>query len=553
MTRQTAAARRNWRSGIRAVAIANDDAAETRPSPRINAFGACADASFVSAPPPALARPSRLMSADVTTDIAALSLVLFALVLGGWLGALVDAPLVGEIVVGVALGPSGLDLVPHADAFVLAGNLALALLVMEGGMSVDVSSLRRVGPLATAIAVAGTLLPIGLGCAYMLAAGFRLGEGVASGVALSSTSIGMATRLMQTVGELDTPLGSLVCVAAMVDDVLSLVILAVVGNVRGASGAGALAWRASRPALVSALVCVAGVAAFGLCPPTFAAARTRIPTTLHGRAALLFAFAVTLGLTVAAGEAGSTHLLGAFAGGVAFASVDDAKTQWARNEAFAAWAYSVFFLSVGMQIPLSALFEARGVGLGVGYAVPAVLGKLATALFFANRRDVADAEEAGNRFVDAADDEGPSSDANNNDARRKSRRRFCSCVSLSPDAFVVGWAMVGRGELGFVMARQAREEGLIGPEPYVASCWALLIATLVAPPLMRRALDARRRKRDAAGAAAGGRGTASSGDASGRAGDSNDRGSNDGAPSGARSNDDPVGERTRGWRLGGLI
>ena len=80
------------------------------------------------------------MSADVTTDIAALSLVLFALVLGGWLGALVDAPLVGEIVVGIALGPSGLDLVPHPDAFVLAGNLALALLVMEGGMSVDVSS-----------------------------------------------------------------------------------------------------------------------------------------------------------------------------------------------------------------------------------------------------------------------------------------------------------------------------------------------------------------------------------------------------------------------------
>ena len=488
------------------------------------------------------------MSADVTTDIAALSLVLFALVLGGWLGALVDAPLVGEIVVGIALGPSGLDLVPNPDAFVLAGNLALALLVMEGGMSVDVSSLRRVGPLATAIAVAGTLLPIGLGCAYMLAAGFRLGEGVASGVALSSTSIGMATRLMQTVGELDTPLGSLVCVAAMVDDVLSLVILAVVGNVRGASGAGALAWRASRPALVSALVCVAGVAAFGLCPPTLAAARTRIPTTLHGRAALFFAFAVTLGLTVAAGEAGSTHLLGAFAGGVAFASVDDAKTQWARNEAVAAWAYSVFFLSVGMQIPLSALFEARGVGLGVGYAVPAVLGKLATALFFANRRGF---EDAGNRFVDAADDEGPSSDADT-DARGKSRRPFCSCVSLSPDAFVVGWAMVGRGELGFVMARQAREEGLIGPEPYVASCWALLIATLVAPPLMRRALDARRRKRDAAGAA-GGRGTASSGDASGRAGDSNDRGSNDGPPSGARSNDDPVGERTRGWRLGGLI
>ena len=206
------------------------------------------------------------MSADVTTDIAALSLVLFALVLGGWLGALVDAPLVGEIVVGIALGPSGLDLVPHPDAFVLAGNLALALLVMEGGMSVDVSSLRRVGPLATAIAVAGTLLPIGLGCAYMLAAGFRLGEGVASGVALSSGEhrdgdqahadrrrARHAPRLAR-VRRRDGRRRALP------------------RHPRGRrqrprrERRGALAWRAPRPALVSALVCVAGVAAFGLCP-----------------------------------------------------------------------------------------------------------------------------------------------------------------------------------------------------------------------------------------------------------------------------------------------
>ena len=408
-------------------------------------------------------------------DLALLAVTLAALVAGGWAAKRVDASLVGEIVVGMLLGPSGLvpSLPDYAvRAVFLVGELGLVLLVMEGGLSVDVPSLRRVGLAACLIAVAGTVLPIALGTAFMVAAGFDVTTGVVAGTALSSTSIGMATRLMATFDELSTPLGALVCVAAMVDDVLSLVILAVIseglrGETSGASddaadssdamasksnAASALA--VAKPALVS--VAVVAVAALSLraVPAVMRRATPNMPRAQRPAFFLAAMLALPLASTVAAGAAGSTHLLGAFAGGMAFASVDGAADAWAANERTHAWLYSVFFLSVGFRIPLRDVFEAAGFGLGIGYAAPAVLGKLVTG------------------FVGSG-----------GDVRK---------------ALVVGWAMVGRGELGFVMAQSALENGLIAERPYVACVWALLIATLMSPVFVRGALLRwKRRHRDA--------------------------------------------------------
>ena len=391
-------------------------------------------------------------------DLALLAVTLAALVAGGWAAKRVDAPLVGEIVVGMLLGPSGLvpTLPDYAvRAVFLVGDLGLVLLVMEGGLSVDVPSLRRVGSVACLIAVAGTALPIALGTAFMVAAGFDATTGVVAGTALSSTSIGMATRLMATFGELSTPLGALVCVAAMVDDVLSLVILAIIseGLANGSdsrSSNGSKALTAATPALVSVAVVIIAAILFRTVPSAISLVKSRTSFRSDENAAfdafvLASMLALTLGCTVGSGAVGSTHLLGAFAGGMAFASVDGARDVWERDaSAVAAWTHSIFFLAVGFHVPLRDMFvPLKGFGLGVGYAVPAIVGKLVTG------------------FIVGAD-------------VRK--------------AFVVGWAMVGRGELGFVMAGSAFRNGLLDSTAYVASVWALLVATLVSPIQMRAAL-----------------------------------------------------------------
>ena len=274
-------------------------------------------------------------------DIARLALTLAALALGGRLGALIDAPLVGEILVGMLLGPDGAGFVPENSAVVLVGDFALCLLVMEGGLSIDVGALKSVGPIAFAIAVSGTMLPIALGVAYMSACGYGVMAGVAAGTSLSSTSIGMATKVLQTLGELTSPLGNLVCVAAMVDDVLSLVILAVVSNVEGDNQGGGrdVAWMTSRPILASVGVGVLG-AGLAVAIPRVAAmnrasapgGKTPIANTIANKiAGTLFPTAddavvwamlgLSFGVVVAAGAAGSTHLLGAFVGGAIFPGV----------------------------------------------------------------------------------------------------------------------------------------------------------------------------------------------------------------------------------------
>ena len=134
---------------------------------------------------------------------------------------------------------------------------------------------------------------------------------------------------------------------------------------------------------------------------------------------------LTLGLVVACGAAGSTYLLGAFVGGYAFAAAPNAKDAWAKlRPPQRAARVDLLPLRRDADPARGPVSTARARGLGIGYAVPAVLGKLATGAFV---RDVG-------------------------------------------DAAVVGWAMVGRGELGFVMAREALDEGLFGDTPYVA--WA---------------------------------------------------------------------------------
>ena len=103
-------------------------------------------------------------------DLARLALTFGALALGGRLGALVDAPLVGEIVVGMLLGPDGAGFVPESDAFILVGDFALCVLVMEGGDGIDVDVLvaqnriKRVGncTAADALCDAGGFLLIGI-------------------------------------------------------------------------------------------------------------------------------------------------------------------------------------------------------------------------------------------------------------------------------------------------------------------------------------------------------------------------------------------------------
>lgn len=379
--------------------------------------------------------------------LAQTGVFLISLYVGGCVFSLLYAQIIGEIITGLVLGKDVLNWLPFDEAITLLGEIGLVFIVMEGGLSVNFNLLREIGGMAFVIAATGAALPILLGWAVMSGLGHGGLEGVAAGVALSSTSIGMTTKLLQQQNQLHTRLGNLVTVAAMLDDIFSLVILAVIQQLAkkdDSDSSGRRAWLIARPIVVSICIFIIGWILVKAIPPIFAKIKFRDSGTEHiiVIAALLL---VTFGMTMASGYAGSTHLLGAFASGMSFAGVPRAAEFWCEHHPATNWLARIFFATIGFTIPVKSLFDPVTFGYGLIQTLPAIAGKFITGFFTRNWLD----------------------------------------------AQVVGWAMVGRGELGFLMARQSLDDELLTEDSMAITVWALLISTFISPFLVRFSINFR--------------------------------------------------------------
>ena len=141
---------------------------------------------------------------------------------------------IGEIIVGICYGPYALNIIPYPDAVCLIDQLGLILLVLEGGLHIDLATLKDVWFKATCVALTGTGLPVLLAWAVMPRFNaFSNTEGLVMGTCLSSMAIAMATTFMKDFDLLHTRLGKLICCAAMIDDIASLILLAIISSTVG--------------------------------------------------------------------------------------------------------------------------------------------------------------------------------------------------------------------------------------------------------------------------------------------------------------------------------
>jgi len=171
---------------------------------------------------------SLVMAAQATGFLAALWLA------GHLFRCLQLSSLVGEILVGIAMGPGGLDLIPRWEGFALLGKLGIFWLMFNGGAHLQVGMLWGMGMRAFLVAVTGLVAPLCIVWGVMVLCGFTLLEGFVMGTALAPTSAGMTVKLMADAGVLQSAMGQMIVCSAMTDDVLSLIILAIVSNLGGA-------------------------------------------------------------------------------------------------------------------------------------------------------------------------------------------------------------------------------------------------------------------------------------------------------------------------------
>lgn len=327
--------------------------------------------------------------------VLALAAMLAAARLGGDLSERLGQPAVlGELLAGVVLG--NLDSAGFgwfrglAEDPTIAGlaGLGVVLLLFEVGLESTIEDMRRVGTRAGLVAVLGVVTPwlLGYGVGAVLLPDRSPYVHLFLGAALTATSVGITARVLRDLGHSQTPEARIILGAAVIDDVLGLVILAVVGSLIQAADGGAPASLTSVGLVVGkAVLFLFGALWLGtrLSPRLFGwTARLRGPGTLLVTA-LVFCFLLAAG----AAAIGLAPIVGAYAAGLILERVHYAGFT-ARGEEplehlvrpIAAFLVPVFFVLMGLKVRLAGMLDPHHLGFAALVVVAAVLGKQACAL-----------------------------------------------------------------------------------------------------------------------------------------------------------------------------
>ena len=283
--------------------------------------------------------------------------------------------ILGELVGGVLLGASVFGILdPNDLAIHTLAQLGLLILLFEIGLATDLRALTREGGTAAVVAVVGVVLPFVLGYAALSAMGIGWLAAIVCAASLTATSISVSTRVLAELGFLQTQEGRVVLGAAVMDDIIGLVILSVIGSF--AAGVAITATGVVRTSAVAfGFVAIAIIVGSFVVPLLFhAAKRLRSPTTI-AIMGLAFAFS----LAALAGLLGSAIIVGGFVAGVLLNGIDQRDDVQRSAEAMGSLLTPIFFASVGASVDLGALAQPRTLLITLVLLVGGAAGKIIAA------------------------------------------------------------------------------------------------------------------------------------------------------------------------------
>jgi Na+:H+ antiporter len=399
----------------------------------------------------------------VTQLLLALAVVLAVAKVGGDLAARLRQPTVlGELVAGVLLGNLGLIGLTWAEPLkanttldVLA-QLGVIILLFEVGLESTVRDMVKVGVTSLLVAVLGVATPfaLGWGVGALLLPTHSPYVHAFLGATLTATSVGITARVLQDLGKSKTPEARVILGAAVIDDVLGLVILAVVAGIIQAADTGVqLAYGSIALIVGKAAVFLFGAVFLGLAlsPRLFGLA-----SRLRGRGVLLAtALIFCFGLSYLSAAIGLAAIVGAYAAGLILEDVHY-KDFTIRGEhgleellrPIGTFLVPIFFVLMGMRVDLSAFARSDVLGFAALLTLAAVIGKQACAL---------------------------------------------GAVGGGLDRLSIGLGMIPRGEVGLIFANiglglTVRGEPIVDAAIYSAIVIMVIVTTMATPPALRWSL-----------------------------------------------------------------
>jgi len=346
--------------------------------------------------------------------------------------------IVGEILAGVLIGPSVLGWMAPNDFLRALADLGVMFLLFRVGLEVKASELLRIGGTAMLVAVLGVIVPFFLGWGILLAWGEPQIEAIFMGAAMVATSVGITAQVLAGKGLLSHVASRMILAAAVIDDVLGLLVLALVSSVaRGQVNVAGLALTA-----VLALSFVFVVAKWG--------SRTvgQVVSRAHGRlrvseAYFALAMVVLFALAFLAEHVGVAAIVGAFLAGMALSETVDPRVEHLA-QGVTELLVPFFLAGIGMHLDIRGFTEPSVVALALAILAAAIFSKV---------------------------------------------------VGCGLGAWRMGWrnmlrvglGMMPRGEVGMVVAQIGLTMGVISTHVYGVAVFMAVCTTLLAPPFLRLA------------------------------------------------------------------
>ncbi|MCL1810888.1 MAG: cation:proton antiporter [Methanomassiliicoccaceae archaeon] len=377
--------------------------------------------------------------------------------------------LIGEIVIGIVianlaigdwtlLGQLGIEMgdsmggepSQNYEIIELFAELGVIFLLFSIGLETKVKDLLSVGKAATLVAVMGVIIPFVAGFALIQIYDGNMHHALFMGAAMVATSVGITARVIKDMKKINAKESRIIIGAAVIDDILGMVVLAIVIGMASSEGGASNVALISIEALVFVLASMA--AALWVVPKIYgffekrnkdkpASSRTSISR-------LVLAIMVCLGFSLIAYEIGLAAIIGAFLGGMLLAEYAHWWKLEERVESITALFISFFFLNVGMQVDLGSLTDVTVVALSIVVILLAIATKYIGC-------------SVGAKMGDKTLSKGSRS--------------------------IIGYGMVPRGEVGIIIAAIGLASGAMSSELYAVAIMMAVATTIIASPMLARA------------------------------------------------------------------
>ncbi len=342
----------------------------------------------------------------------------------------------GKLVSGILIGPAVLGWIEKSEMIIQISEIGVLLLMFLAGLETDLQALNKNRNSSIAVAVGGIILPLTLGCVAGLGIGMDQSHALFLGLLLSATSVSISAQTLRELGQLKTRESTTILGAAVLDDILVVIMLAVMMSFLTTEHIS-LSLIIGKKFLFFAAIGLLGWKGVPWLLKQFAPLRVTEPVT---SAALVICFL----FSYIAETLGVAGIIGAFAAGIAISQTRFKQEVEHKIEPIAyAFFVPVFFVSIGLSVSLAG--TSSQIGMISGLALLAIFTKLfgsglgARLTGFNNR-----------------------------------------------SALGIGAGMVSRGEVALILAAIGLEANLLKEEYFTPIVIVVILTTLVTPPMLKK-------------------------------------------------------------------